>query len=79
VDRVTVMASMAFTGRKKLHGLFGAFRLDAPFLCAGYDHCGVEGLSFWFKSGLGHGGFPTNHLRELILANRPAVNKLGTG
>jgi len=73
------MASMAFTGREKRCGLFRAFRLDAPFLCPGYDHRRMEGLGLWFTSCRGHGVFPTNHLQELILANRSAVNKLGTG
>jgi hypothetical protein len=55
VDCVTVMASMAFTRREKRCGLFRAFCLDAPFLCPGYDHRGMEGLGLWFTSCRGHG------------------------
>ena len=62
VDGVTVMASMAFTGRKKRHRLFGAFRLNAPFFCAGHDHRGVEGLGLWLMDCRRHGGLSNESL-----------------
>jgi hypothetical protein len=46
VHAVSNVTSMAITSSQKTPRFFRCFRLDAPFLCSGNEHCRVEHFSF---------------------------------